>query len=210
MAVHADLIGRERELAVLGRAVGRAREGRGGVFLVGGEVARAKVLDFGIARQLHATRAMTMTGQVVGTIGYMAPEQVRGAAADHRTDIFAFGCVLYEMCTGARAFAGPTPADTMAAVLSNEPPELKMSGSPPPALDRIVRRCLEKQPVMRFQSARDLSFALDALSTSSTPAAVLCGAAIDSVAARVLKNALVAAADASSSCGRAFTPSSPR
>jgi hypothetical protein len=144
---------------------------------------RVKILDFGLAQKqqpktaVHAesvTRApLTDPGVVLGTIGYMAPEQVRGAAADHRTDIFAFGCVLYEMCTGARAFAGATPADTMAAVLSNEPPELKMSGSPPPALDRIVRRCLEKQPVMRFQSARDLSFALDALSTSSTPAAVM-------------------------------------
>ena len=139
---------------------------------------RVKILDFGLAHRREqidtptetVTRGpLTDAGTILGTVGYMAPEQVRGAAADHRADIFAFGCVLYEMCTGTRAFEGASAADTMAAVLSTEPPDLKVSGSqPPPALDRIIRRCLEKQPVARFQSARDLSFALDALSSGST------------------------------------------
>jgi hypothetical protein len=114
---------------------------------------------------------ITDAGTVLGTVGYMAPEQVRGLAVDHRPDLFALGCVIYEMCTGQRGFKGATPADTMTAVLSTDPPELTTSGPPtPPALDRIVRRCLEKQPEERFQSARDLSFALEALSSLSGPA----------------------------------------
>lgn len=132
-----------------------------------------KILDFGLAKSIDApvqpessaTRFATDAGTVVGTAGYMAPEQVRGKAVDHRADIFAFGTVLYEMIAGRRPFAGATPADTMSAVLSAEPAALdEGQAAASPALDRIVRRCLEKQPERRFQSARDLEFAIDTLS----------------------------------------------
>jgi eukaryotic-like serine/threonine-protein kinase len=133
---------------------------------------RAKILDFGLARPIHlgetavtGAAAATAAGLVMGTLGYMAPEQVRGAAVDHRTDIFAFGAVLYEMLGGRRAFGAESAADTISAVLNGEPPELEPPGGPlPPALDRIVRRCLEKPPDLRFQSAHDLAFALGTLS----------------------------------------------
>ena len=114
----------------------------------------------------------------MGTASYMAPEQVRGEAADPRTDIFAFGAVLYEMLSGARAFRRDTPAETMTAVLKDDPPELSGPVRPvSPALERIIRRCLEKNPEQRFQSARDLSFALSALSgtESSTVARAVVG-----------------------------------
>ena len=111
------------------------------------------------------TSSHTAAGIVMGTASYMAPEQVRGEAADPRTDIFAFGAVLYEMLSGVRAFRRDTPAETMTAVLKDDPPELSDPGRPvSSALERIVRRCLEKNPEQRFQSARDLSFALSALS----------------------------------------------
>ncbi len=101
----------------------------------------------------------------MGTASYMAPEQVRGETADPRTDIFAFGAVLYEMLSGVRAFRRDTAAETMTAVLKDDPPELSDPGHlVSSALERIVRRCLEKNPEQRFQSARDLSFALSALS----------------------------------------------
>src|SRR5271170_154535 len=140
---------------------------------------RIKILDFGLAKltQNTATRqeGITLTsehtaaGVVMGTASYMAPEQVRGEAADPRTDIFAFGAVLYEMLTGVRAFRRDTPAETMTAVLKDDPPELSDPGRTVSApLERIVRRCLEKNPEQRFQSARDLSFALSALSGTET------------------------------------------
>src|SRR5205823_10219494 len=98
----------------------------------------------------------------------MSPEQVRGQDVDPRSDVFAFGAILYEMLAGRRAFSGPSPVETMSAILKEDPPELTTpSGSVPPALDRIVRRCLEKNPEERFQSARDLGFALEALSGSA-------------------------------------------
>ena len=98
----------------------------------------------------------------MGTVGYMAPEQVRGQTVDARADIFAFGAVLYEMLTGQRAFQRDTAADTMTAILNEDPPELaRPRADIPPALDRIVRHCLEKNPDERFQSARDLAFALE-------------------------------------------------
>ena len=136
---------------------------------------RIKILDFGLAKLAPsqngesegATLATLIThaGTAIGTPGYMAPEQVRGEAADARTDIFAFGAVLYEMLSGTRAFRRDTPAETMTAVLREDPPELTDATRPiSPALDKIVRRCLEKSPDQRFQSARDLSFALSALS----------------------------------------------
>ena len=140
---------------------------------------RIKILDFGLAKQSPSpsrrpddatvTSADTAAGMVMGTAGYMAPEQVRGQAVDPRTDIFAFGAVLYEMLSGVRAFRRDTAAETMTAVLKDDPPELSNhANSISPALDRIVRRCLEKNPEQRFQSARDLGFALTALSGSDT------------------------------------------
>jgi len=143
-----------------------------------------KILDFGLARVGAVASAedgktlttpadgVTGAGVVLGTVGYMAPEQVRGLPADHRSDVFALGCVLYEMLAGSRAFAGETGAETMTAILKEDPPPLAVGPRrTPPALDRIVRRCLEKRPEERFQSARDLAFALDTVSDASTPAA---------------------------------------
>lgn len=142
---------------------------------------RLKILDFGLAKfatkeseagaaanNLTLTHAQTDAGVVMGTASYMAPEQVRGDHVDPRTDIFAFGAVLFEMLTGQRAFRRETPAETMTAVLKEDPAELTNSERPiSPALDRITRRCLEKSPEQRFQSAKDLAFALEALSGSS-------------------------------------------
>jgi eukaryotic-like serine/threonine-protein kinase len=139
---------------------------------------RIKILDFGLAKlaqkvgaepdEMTLTSANTAAGMVMGTASYMAPEQVRGEVADPRTDIFAFGAVLYEMLSGQRAFHRDTAAETMTAVLKDDPPDLSQSSDSTrlisPALERIVRRCLEKSPEQRFQSARDLSFALGALS----------------------------------------------
>jgi eukaryotic-like serine/threonine-protein kinase len=143
---------------------------------------RAKILDFGLAKQTSKegpdtngrtlTSAHTSAGTVMGTASYMAPEQVRGEAADPRTDIFAFGAVLYEMLSGERAFRRNTPAETMTAVLREDPPDLTDPARPlSPALEKIVRRCLEKDPNQRFQSAKDLSFALSALSGSDSVSA---------------------------------------
>jgi Tol biopolymer transport system component len=132
---------------------------------------RVKILDFGLARvgplvDAGDTRSPTAAiatepGAILGTVGYMSPEQVRGKTADARTDIFALGVVLYEMLTGRRAFARETAAETMTAILREEPEEIASSGGRIPAvLDHIVRRCLEKKPEQRFQSARDLAFAI--------------------------------------------------
>src|SRR5712692_725018 len=148
--------------------------------------ARIKILDFGLAKLAQKARAddgatltssHTAAGVVMGTASYMAPEQVRGDGADARTDIFAFGAVLYEMLSGTRAFRPETTAETMTAVLKEDPPELSDPGhAVSPALDRIVRRCLEKSPEQRFQSAKDLSFALSALSgTNSSGTARIAG-----------------------------------
>jgi len=139
---------------------------------------RVKILDFGLAKPaIAAPVGATMTegttpGAVVGTVGYMSPEQVRGLAIDHRTDIFSFGAMLYEMLSGQRAFRRDTPADTMSAILNADPPELTSAiGGVPPALERIVRRCLEKNPGERFHSAHDLGIALDTLSAASADTA---------------------------------------
>jgi len=139
---------------------------------------RVKVLDFGLAKQApdstpEASATMTgavptTPGTVIGTVGYMSPEQVRGQALDHRSDIFSFGAVLYEMASGNRAFRGDSSVETMNAILKEEIPELSGSGVHVSlGLDRIIRRCLEKKPERRFQTASDLAFALDALSVSS-------------------------------------------
>jgi Tol biopolymer transport system component len=149
---------------------------------------RIKILDFGLAKlaqkagaepdEVTLTSSHTAAGLVLGTASYMAPEQVRGEAADPRTDIFAFGAVLYEMLSGVRAFRRDTAAETMTAVLKDDPPELSDPGRlVSPALERIVRRCLEKNPEQRFQSARDLSFALSALSGTETSSVARAAAA---------------------------------
>jgi Tol biopolymer transport system component len=134
-----------------------------------------KILDFGLAKSVELTDGeltaglATNAGEVLGTTGYMAPEQVRGLAVDHRADIFAFGAVLYEMLSGHRAFKGLTAADTMTAILTNDPLELEMMPlAVSLGLDRIVRRCLEKSPDLRFQSTNDLAFALETFSTTSS------------------------------------------
>lgn len=142
---------------------------------------RIKILDFGLAKLTEAmavgaaatmapTRAVDTTpGLVLGTVGYMSPEQVRGEPVDHRSDIFSFGAILYEMLSGERAFSGATSVDTMSAILHAEPQDLSRSKRPiPPALERIVRHCLEKSPSERFQSARDLAFDIKALSVESS------------------------------------------
>ena len=143
---------------------------------------RVKILDFGLAKAVGGATAEAATiadshpteiGTVLGTAGYMAPEQVRGQAVDHRADIFAFGCVLYEMLSGRRAFSGGTPADTMSAILTSEPADLDPGAiAIPPALLRIAARCLEKAPPQRFQSAEDLAFAIENAMGTGTPAPI--------------------------------------
>ena len=139
---------------------------------------RLKILDFGLAklRRPHemaetvdgVSEAHTSVGQVLGTAGYMSPEQVKGDAVDQRSDIFSFGSILYEMLNGQRAFKRNTGAETMSAILNEEPAEITShSGAVAPALERIVRHCMEKQPAQRFQSAHDIAFALESLSASS-------------------------------------------
>jgi hypothetical protein len=142
-----------------------------------------KILDFGIAKlgradeQTAGTDIETLShtgtspGTMLGTVGYMSPEQVRGLPADHRSDLFSFGTVLYEMLTGRRAFKGTTAADTLSAILREDPTET--TGTAPPlaaGLLRVVRRCLEKAPEDRFQTARDLAFALEGATTESRAA----------------------------------------
>ena len=137
-----------------------------------------KILDFGLAKlieveaagvsQLPTAPIDTQPGMMLGTMGYMAPEQVRGQRVDHRADIFAFGAILYEMLSGQRAFHGATNADTISAILDKDPPDLPLAERHiPPALARIVDRCLGKNPATRFQSATDLAFALEGLSSQS-------------------------------------------
>ena len=139
---------------------------------------QAKVLDFGLAKFTHSDsdhsgdaptmQVVSEPGTLLGTIGYMAPEQVRGKPADQRSDIFAFGAILYEMLSGKRAFHGASSADTMSAILKEEPPDLSATNrNVSPVLERIVCHCLEKHPAERFQSARDVGFNLESVSDSS-------------------------------------------
>jgi len=139
---------------------------------------RVKILDFGLAATHEAVDSeaetgsleapLTRKGSVMGTAGYMSPEQVRGQPADRRSDIFSLGCVLYEMATGCRAFERGTGADTMAAILTEEPDELTASGAEVPLdLERAIQRCLEKRPEARFQSATDLAYVLRASATDT-------------------------------------------
>jgi len=160
---------------------------------------RVKILDFGLAKLTHPERAGapvteaptetrgTEPGVVMGTVGYTSPEQVRGLPADQRSDIFAFGAILYEMLSGKRAFHGATSADTMSAILTKEPPELSQTNREiHPGLDRIVRHCLEKNVQERFQSARDVAFDLEALSAVSVPGAIPVAAAPAARTARLV------------------------
>ncbi len=140
---------------------------------------RVKILDFGLAKltQLDGNQSQTDVptrrvdtdpGVVMGTVGYMSPEQLKGRAVDHRSDIFSFGAILYEMLCGRRAFRGESAAETMSAILKEDPPELSGTNkNVSAALERLVNHCLEKNPEARFHSARDLAFALEAVSGSS-------------------------------------------
>src|SRR5207253_4068498 len=134
---------------------------------------RVKILDFGLAKLTSksndadtATLHKTEPGRVMGTAGYMSPEQVRGEKIDARSDIFSFGCVLYEMLTGTRPFARPSDFETMKAILDSDPADISKTT---PALARILSKCLEKHPQARFQSAGDLAFHLEAISDMSAP-----------------------------------------
>ncbi|HKD19807.1 MAG TPA: protein kinase [Thermoanaerobaculia bacterium] len=130
-----------------------------------------KILDFGLAREAAAKggddtsapteRRLTEPGAVMGTVGYMSPEQVRGHALDHRTDVFSFGAILYEMLAGRRAFAKPTAAETMTAILNEDPPDLPAVSGIGSSLELVARRCLEKDPASRFQDTHDVAFALE-------------------------------------------------
>jgi len=136
-----------------------------------------KILDFGLAKLVvlpaaasagDTVLAQTEPGIVLGTLGYISPEQLRGQAADHRSDIFAFGLILYELVTGKHAFSGDTTVEMMNAILKDEPPDFGAVGRAiPPGLERVASHCLEKNPEDRFQSARDLGFALEALTGAS-------------------------------------------
>ncbi len=144
---------------------------------------RLKILDFGLAKMeppqnvatgsdVATLKQLTTPGTVMGTVAYMSPEQVRGEAVDHRSDLFSFGLILFEMLCGERAFQKGTMAETMTAILNNEPPELSETNAKiSPQLEKIVRRCLEKKPERRFHSAHDLGFALEALSVPSSSGA---------------------------------------
>ena len=111
----------------------------------------------------------TKAGSILGTVCYMSPEQVRSKNVDERSDIFSLGAILYEMVTGKRAFAGETEADTMMAVLKEDPPQTALAEQGvPPAFQQIIFHCLEKEPQERFQSVRDLAFALSTVSTANS------------------------------------------
>ncbi len=136
---------------------------------------RAKILDFGLAKLIQPKESLTslaptvtLPGVAMGTVGYMSPEQVRGLAVDRRSDIFAFGAILCEILMGKPTFGRPTSADTMSAILNEEPPPISLlAPDTPAAFERVIRRCLEKNPEQRFQSASDLAFALEALADPS-------------------------------------------
>jgi len=167
---------------------------------------RVKILDFGLAKltqneagsgpqtNLPTATAGTEPGVVMGTLGYMSPEQIKGRPADARSDIFSFGAILYEMLAGRRAFHADSAGETMAAILKEEPPDLSVTNqSISPGLERIVRHCIEKNPERRFQSAHDLAFDLEAVSgTSGMSAAAATAAARSRSARRIAAIAAVA------------------
>src|SRR2546429_2383953 len=171
---------------------------------------RVTILDFGIAKLTTSSQStnpdisedatrkvLTNPGVVMGTVGYMSPEQVRGQPADYRSDFFSFGAILHEMITGRRAFRRETMAETMTAILKEEPEELRTSNpNINPSLERIVNRCLEKKPERRFQSTADLSFALEALGQPTT----------SSFGRELMSAASVAVAETNRSAWRARLP----
>src|SRR5262252_10439441 len=143
---------------------------------------RVKILDFGLAKLTQvegaaaASNVATATepGVVMGTLGYMSPEQVKAKPADARSDIFALGAILYEMLSGQRAFRGDSAAETMAAILKEDPPDLSVTNQDiSPGLERLVHHCLEKNPERRFQSASDIAFDLESLSVTPSGVASL-------------------------------------
>jgi hypothetical protein len=161
---------------------------------------RAKILDFGLAkvRSLQAATpnetltVLTQPGMVMGTVAYMSPEQVSGRDVDHRSDLFSFGVILYELLAGKRAFQGETAVDTMQAILRQDAPDLP--DDVPASVRLVVEHCLEKDPACRFQSARDLSFALSAISQSGSAAAIATVGAEPGRSWRLALTALVIAA----------------
>lgn len=171
---------------------------------------RVKILDFGLAKltapvdgtqpqtEVPTRKVNTDPGTVMGTMGYMSPEQLKGQPVDHRSDIFSFGAILYEMLSGKRAFRGDSMAETMSAILREDPPDLSETNKTvSPALERVVRHCLEKNPAERFHSARDLAFAIENLSGSATssgqtttfPVSTETGADVQTLPARFINNA---------------------
>ncbi len=174
---------------------------------------RAKILDFGLAKSVEGVSGSggtnlpteakgTEPGAVLGTLGYMAPEQLRGLPADHRADLFSFGAVLYEMLSGRRAFRGDTAADTVSSILREEPADLSATNRQiPPGLERIVRHCLEKSPDERAHSAHDLAFDLESFSTASSAPS---GAAAPRIAIRKPRSGVVLAAAACVAIGVAL------
>ncbi len=171
------------------------------------EDGRVKILDFGLAKwrptrdpagvrsDLETASQITDAGTVLGTAGYMSPEQVQGLPADHRSDVFSFGSVFYEMLSGRQAFQGNSAVETMNAILKDDPEELTpANGDVPSAVERIVRRCLEKRPEERFQSARDIAFALEALSAPGPRPPAARGPSRRQVALRLVAAAGIAGA----------------
>jgi Tol biopolymer transport system component len=192
------------------------------------EDGRVKILDFGLAKlasneDTNKSESLTLTqaesagtepGMVLGTVGYMSPEQVRGKLADTRSDIFSLGTILYEMLSGKRAFQRDSTADTMAAILNEDPAELCGEGKKiPPAVERIVRHCLEKNPAERFQSARDLAFDLETVSGASTgagtPAAITRGLSRRWIFAAAILAAIVVGVLIGRLLGRGAVPAAP-
>ena len=181
---------------------------------------RVKIMDFGLAKltrpesgagpltEVPTATAGTEPGVVLGTVGYMSPEQVRGQPADVRSDIFTLGTILYEMLSGNRPFQGVSTADTMAAILKEDPPSLTATNqSLSPALDRIIRHCLEKSPERRVHSAHDLAFELESLTLPSGPQAPVRPRRSGSLRRAVVATGAVALAAAAFFAGRSGGPS---
>jgi Tol biopolymer transport system component len=182
---------------------------------------RVKILDFGLARPMPADDDETKSpielrhtnpGTVLGTVGYMSPEQVRGQPADHRSDLFSLGCVLYELATGRRAFQRETAAETMTAILREDPAEMVRDGASAAGVEPVIRHCLEKLPDERFQSARDLAFALQTVAGATMSSGTVPAVAARSVVhRRVPIGALIGAAAvavAAFFAGRLLAPAS--
>ena len=170
---------------------------------------RVKILDFGLAKAIQAspntsetaaaTRETSTPGMVVGTVGYMSPEQVTGASVDHRSDIFAFGALVYQMLTGRAAFGRASSAETIAAILREDVPDVPAAAGVPQPLERILRRCLEKNPAERFHSAHDVGIALEALldrpsTTSASSVALAPGRTRTPARAVIIASAIAAVA----------------